>query len=224
MTVAEQVAKILIDTRSIAISPRAPFTLTSGRISPVYADCRRLPSFPKERGQVIAAMKQTLQEQVPEMPFDVIAGGETAGIPYAALLADALDLPMVYIRKKSKKFGRKNAIEGAFNPGDRMLLVEDLASDGGSKALFIQHIRDAGAEVAHCIVVFKYDLYGQDQSPLQQLEVQLHHLTTWRDVLATARANQSLPEEDLSELEKYINDPEGWRPADGGTMTLPRFD
>jgi len=122
----------------------------------------------------------------------VIAGGETAGIPFAAWLADRLDLPMVYVRKKPKGFGRGAQIEGEWRSGARMLLVEDLATDGGSKVTFIEAIRKAEAVVSHTLVVFHYGIFKASTETLAKLGVTLHGLATWHDVVAEAEASGML--------------------------------
>src|SRR5690606_33840608 len=117
-------------------------------------------------------------------------GGETAGIPFAAWLSERLALPMVYVRKKPKGFGRNAQIEGTFPEGARVLLVEDLATDGGSKLAFIEALRTAGAEVAHCFVVFHYGIFPQSTASLAAQGVALHGLATWWDVLAVAEETE----------------------------------
>jgi orotate phosphoribosyltransferase len=145
-----------------------------------------------------------------------VAGGETAGIPFAAWVADRLDKPMQYIRKKPKGFGRGAQIEGKLDEGQRVLLVEDLATDGKSKVNFVKAIRDAGATCDHCIVIFFYDIYPQGKRILGDLGVTLHQLTTWWDVLAVAKAGGQFDPKLLAEVETFMNDPAGWSKAHGG--------
>jgi orotate phosphoribosyltransferase len=124
------VARILLEIEAVHFRPREPFKLTSGRLSPVYIDCRKIIGFPRARAKVIDLAVERVHEAIGFERLDVIAGGETAGIPYAAWIAERLALPMVYIRKQPKGFGRGAQIEGHWRDGDRMLLVEDLATDG----------------------------------------------------------------------------------------------
>ena len=157
-TPARLTARILIETRSVLFRPNEPFVLTSGRASPVYIDCRRLIAFPRARRRLMEMAAARIEETVGFETLDVVAGGETAGIPYAAWLADRLMLPMCYIRKKPKGFGRNARIEGDLSPGQRALLVEDLATDGGSKLSFIEGLREAGpnAPTASCCFITGY--------------------------------------------------------------------
>jgi orotate phosphoribosyltransferase len=148
--------------------------------------------------------------------IDAVAGGETAGIPFAAWVADRMHLPMQYVRKKPKGFGRGAQIEGQLIPGQRVLLVEDLATDGKSKVNFINALREAGGKCDHCFVIFFYDIYPQGKKILRDLDVTLHALTTWKDVLAVAKANGKFDPKMLAEVEKFIGDPAGWSKAHGG--------
>jgi orotate phosphoribosyltransferase len=148
--------------------------------------------------------------------FDTIAGGETAGIPFAALVAERLALPMTYVRKKPKGYGRNARIEGVMTPGMRALLVEDLATDGGSKLSFVQAIRDTGATCAHTAVIFSYGIFPAMTADLAAHGITLHHLCTWADVLAEARATRAFDPATLREVEAYFADPLGWSAAHAG--------
>ena len=173
-TPAETAADILLEIQAIHIRPEDPFTFTSGRLSPVYVDCRKIISFPRARRRLMAMGVEQLTALAGAEAFDMVAGGETAGIPFAAWMADALDLPMLYVRKKPKGFGRNARIEGEVRDGARVLLVEDLATDGGSKISFIDAIREAGMQVAHCFVVFHYGVFPQ--SVTNRRDLLLWHL------------------------------------------------
>ena len=215
-TPAQITSRILIETGSILFRPEDPFIFTSGRASPVYVDCRKLIAFPRARRRLIAMATAQIEEAVGFESIDVVAGGETAGIPYAAWIADALMLPMAYIRKKPKGFGRNARIEGVMNEGDRVLLVEDLATDGGSKLSFVQGIRDAGASCAHCFVVFHYGVFPEGIAQLKAQGVSLHALATWADVLETAEADGTITAETIGEVRSFLADPVPWSKAHGG--------
>ena len=150
------VARLLLEIGAVLMRPKDPFILTSGRASPVYVDCRKVIGFPRARNLITSHAVEAIWREVGAESLDVIAGGETAGIPYAAWIADRLGLPMAYIRKKPKGFGRNAQIEGVLPEGARTLLVEDLATDGGSKLNFINAIRTAGGKVSHALVDGKY--------------------------------------------------------------------
>ncbi|HLW27950.1 MAG TPA: orotate phosphoribosyltransferase [Kiloniellales bacterium] len=207
---ARLTARTLLDIQAVLFRPEDPFTFTSGRRSPVYVDCRRIISFPRARQLLMDLAVGQLAQAVGPEAFDAVAGGETAGIPFAAWMADRLGLPMVYVRKKPKGFGRNARIEGTFSEGARVLLVEDLATDGGSKLSFVEALRDAGAEVAHCFVVFHYGIFPEGIATLEAAGVKLHALCTWWDALAEAEARHYLTDEGTAQVRRFLNDPEGW--------------
>lgn len=209
-------ARMLLDIGAVHFNAQTPYIFTSGWASPVYVDCRRVISFPQARRFIIAEAQKLLDEVAGPTAFDAIAGGETAGIPYAAWLADAYDLPMLYIRKKPKGFGRNAQIEGTFAEGARVLMVEDLATDGGSKLNFIQALRDAGARVEHTFVVFHYDIFPASRTRMAEMGVELHALVTWWDMLAAARRLNSFDAATLDAVEAFLNNPAEWSAAHGG--------
>jgi orotate phosphoribosyltransferase len=215
-TIAELTAKMLIEVEAVRFMGDKPFIFTSGRASPVYTDCRRLISFPRVRRTLIDFGVATIERDVGFEQFDAVAGGETAGIPFAAWMADRLMLPMQYVRKKPKGFGRNAQIEGHLEAGDRVLLVEDMTSDGGSKIGFCEALRTAGATVEHCFVVFFYDIFPESKKILGDLGVTLHWLATWWDVLEVAKKSGKFDKDKLKEVEKFMKDPDGWSKAHGG--------
>jgi orotate phosphoribosyltransferase len=147
--------------------------------------------------------------------FDAIAGGETAGIPFAAWIADRLGLPMLYVRKKPKGFGRNAQIEGDLKEGQRVLLVEDLATDGGSKLNFVQALKTAGARIAHTFVVFHYGIFPQSVASLKAEGVALHGLATWWDMLEAAE-RRGYGAAALADVRAFLDDPNAWSKARGG--------
>ncbi len=209
-------ARILIETQSVLFRPEDPFTLTSGRASPVYVDCRRLIAFPRARRRLMKMAAATIEEKVGFESLDVVAGGETAGIPFAAWVADHLMLPMCYIRKKPKGFGRDARIEGALSEGQNVILIEDMATDGGSKLSFVDGIRDAGATCAHTFVIFYYDIFPEGEAKLNDHGVTLHRLATWWDVLECAKDEGYFAPGQAEEVEAFLHDPKGWSKAHGG--------
>jgi len=210
-TPARTAARILIQTESVLFSPDEPFTFTSGRKSPVYVDCRRLISFPKERDTLMGMMADQIRATVDVKKVDAVAGGETAGIPFAAWISERLGLPMIYIRKKPKGFGRNARIEGIIKEGDTILLIEDLATDGGSKMSFIEGIRDAGAECAHTFVVFHYGIFPDGIKKLADAGVALHGLTTWWDIIECAEQEKILDADTVAKVTAFLKDPDGWK-------------
>jgi orotate phosphoribosyltransferase len=213
---AKRTARALLEIKAVLFNADQPFIFTSGWASPVYIDCRKVIAFPQERSAIMQMAKQLLEERIGRN-FDYIAGGETAGIPYAAWLAEAFNLPMLYVRKQPKGFGRMAQIEGDLREGARVLLVEDLASDGKSKIKFIEPLRKAGATVEHTFVVFEYGIFKKISTAMDEMGVTLHSLCTWWDMLKAARDSGYFEARMLDEVEKFLKDPEAWSAAHGGT-------
>ncbi|MFL6797428.1 MAG: orotate phosphoribosyltransferase [Xanthobacteraceae bacterium] len=218
--IAEQTARIFLEVEAVRFMSDKPFIFTSGWASPVYIDCRRLISFPRVRRTLIDFGATIILQDAGFEQFDSVAGGETAGIPFAAWMADRLMLPMQYVRKKPKGFGRNAQIEGHLLEGQRVLLVEDLTTDGRSKVNFCKALRDAGAKVEHCFVLFFYDIYPESRTILSDLGVQLHHLATWWDILRAAKAANRFDPALLVEAESFMHDPAGWSKAHGGVAAV----
>jgi orotate phosphoribosyltransferase len=149
-TVAQKIAEMLLRTEAIQVYKENPFVFVSGRISPVYIDCRKILSFPEEREYIVAQLAKKTETDIGLDNIDVVAGGETAGIPYASFVSHLIKKPMIYIRKQPKGYGGTKQIEGILEPGKRVLLVEDLITDGLSKLRFNIGIRAAGAKMTHC--------------------------------------------------------------------------
>lgn len=209
-------ARILLDIKAVNFRPGEPYKLTSGWMSPVYIDCRKVISFTEERRRIIAMAVEKLGGAAGWDTFDMVAGGETAGIPYAAWIAEAVSLPMLYVRKKPKGFGRDAQIEGDLADGRRVLLVEDLATDGASKLTFVNALRTAGAAVSDAFVVFFYGVFAGAEADLAKEGVRLHYLATWQDVLAEAAAGGDFPPDVIAGVREFLTDPVGWSAARGG--------
>src|SRR5438094_5260153 len=219
--IAELTAKMLLEVDAVRFMADKPFIYTSGWASPVYTDCRRLISFPRVRQTLIDFGVATVLREVGFEQFDAVAGGETAGIPFAAWMADRLMLPMQYVRKKPKGFGRNAQIEGDIREGARTLLVEDLTTDGRSKINFCKALREAGAIVEHVFVNFYYDIFPESKKTLAELNVRLHHLATWWDVLALVKKGGYLEPAQIGEVEKFLHAPAQWSAAHGGVSAFP---
>jgi orotate phosphoribosyltransferase len=215
-TIATLTAKMLIEVEAVRFMTDKPFIFTSGWASPVYTDCRRLISFPRVRRTLIHFAVTTVEREIGFEQFDAVAGGETAGIPFAAWMADRLMLPMQYVRKKPKGFGRNAQIEGRIEAGDRVLLVEDMTTDGRSKVNFCKALREAGAVVEHCFVFFYYDIFPEGKKIFKDLDITLHALATWWDVLDVAKKSGQFDKASLREAEKFMKDPAAWSKAHGG--------
>lgn len=211
--IARLTARSLLEIKAVHFNAETPFVLASGLPSPTYIDCRKLISYPRIRSVLMDFLSVTVMRNAGIEAFDNIAGGETAGIPFAALVAERLALPMTYVRKKPKGYGRNARIEGVMTPGQRVLLVEDLTTDGGSKLSFVDAIRETGATCGHTAVIFYYGIFPETEAKLGHHGIALHHLCTWWDVLAEARAQGSFDAGTLTEVEAFLNDPRAWQVA-----------
>lgn len=217
---AELVAKMLWEIKAVHFNAAEPYKLSSGMKSPVYIDCRKLLSYPRVRSAVMDFAAATLMRNAGFEQFDCIAGGETAGIPFAALLADRLGLPMIYVRKAPKGHGRNAQIEGHMPEGARVLVIEDLTTAGGSMFKFIDAIRAAGGVVDHGIALFFYGIFPEAEQRFADGKVNLHYIATWRNVLAVARAQQLFDEKTLSEVEAFLDAPLAWSGRNGGISSF----
>lgn len=218
--VARIAARGLLDVGAVHIRPGEPFTYTSGLKSPVYVDCRKVIGYPRLRSALMQLSVATLAREAGLEAFDVVAGGETAGIPFAAWIADLMALPMVYVRKQPKGFGRNAQIEGAFAEGSRVVLVEDLATDGGSKVKFAEALRAAGARVDHTIVLFHHDIFPASTGALEASGLRLHALARWRDVLNAAAESGAFAPADIDAVNEFLVAPLAWSAARGGIDRL----
>ena len=211
--IARLTARMLIEIGAVHFNAAEPFTHASGKRAPTYIDCRKLISYPRIRSVLMDFLAVTVLREAGFEAFDNVAGGETAGIPFAALMAERLALPMTYVRKKPKGYGRNARIEGEMSEGQRVLLVEDLTTDGGSKLSFVEAIRDTGATCPATAVIFYYDIHPQTVQMLAERGVQLIHLCTWWDVLAEAQAQSAFDVDTLAEVQRYLRSPTDWAPA-----------
>ena len=211
--IARLSARMLLEIEAVHLNSKEPFTLASGLPSPTYIDCRKLISFPRIRSTLMDFLTVTIMRNAGFEAFDNIAGGETAGIPFAALVAERMALPMTYVRKKPKGYGRNARIEGAMTEGERVLLVEDLTTDGGSKLSFVDAIRDTGADCAHTAVIFYYGIFPDTEKTLGDHGIALHYLCTWWDVLAEAKTSGAFDKETLVDVESFLNNPRAWQDA-----------
>jgi orotate phosphoribosyltransferase len=219
--IAETTAKALLEIEAVLFNPGKPFIFTSGWASPVYIDCRKIISYPRLRRTLVDFSCSTIAREIGFESIETIVGGETAGIPFAAWIADALMLPMQYVRKKPKGFGRNAQIEGHLADGARALLVEDLTTDGQSKINFCQALRSAGARVDHVFVIFYYSIFEESQKILSDIGVTQHCLATWWDVLEVAKKYNYFDTKTIAEVEQFLHRPAEWSDAHGGTARLP---
>jgi orotate phosphoribosyltransferase len=212
-------ARILLEIKAVNFRPEEPYTFTSGWKSPVYVDCRRIIYFPRARSKICDLAVEKIDRHVGFETIEAVAGGETAGIPFAAWIADRMSAPMAYVRKKPKGFGQNALIEGDVPEGKRTLLVEDLTTDGQSKIRFANALRDAGALVNHAFVVFFYGVFPGAFETLRGMDITLHHLCTWWDVLEACKDRPYFAEHSLAEVRRFLENPVAWSGAHGGVAS-----
>jgi orotate phosphoribosyltransferase len=212
--VAQRIAEMLLRTEAIQVYKDQPFVFVSGRISPVYIDCRKVLSYPEEREYIVSQLAKKADTEIGASEIDVVAGGETAGIPYASFVAHLIKKPMIYIRKQPKGYGGTKQIEGILEAGQRVLLVEDLITDGLSKLRFNIGIRAAGAKMSHCLCIFGYASERLNQHEgrdnLAKNGIGLHVLANWDDVLDTGLAKNYFSEGAKEQIIRFLTDPENW--------------
>ena len=211
---ARRTAELLLEIDAVRFNSDDPFRLASGRMSPVYIDCRRIIAFPRPRSEVSDMLVDLILSDIGPDSIDGVAGGETAGIPFAAFVAERMNLPMSYVRKKPKGYGRNARIEGDVRPGQRVLLVEDLATDGGSKLSFVEAIREAGAECTEIAVVFHYGIFPEAEAELSRRRLRINRLCTWNEVLEVADESGRIDDRTMGAVRDFLAAPDDWRPPD----------
>ncbi|MGY4689763.1 orotate phosphoribosyltransferase [Salibacterium sp. K-3] len=209
----EWLADELLKIEAVSLSPNDPYTWTSGIKSPIYCDNRLTLSYPALRKAIAEGLAGMIKEKYPQA--DVIAGTATAGIAHAALAADMLELPMIYVRSSSKSHGKENRIEGEIRKGQQVVIVEDLISTGGSVVKVKDALLDNGAEVLGTAAIFTYGLQkGMDQ--LQEAGLEWDTLTDYGTLIETALENNYLSSKEASRLRLWKKDPEdeSWMQTD----------
>ncbi|MCK0470695.1 orotate phosphoribosyltransferase [Halalkalibacter sp. APA_J-10(15)] len=201
----ESIAKHLLTIEAVHLQPNEPFTWTSGIKSPIYCDNRLTLSFPSVRKDIIKGFVELYNEHIKKA--DVIAGTATAGIPHAALLADALELPMAYVRGSAKGHGKQNQIEGKVERGQKVVLVEDLISTGGSVVKAAEALREAGAEVVAVVAIFTYE-FQKAEVTMQNANIPTYILTNYSTLVEVASQNGYIKQADVAKLNKWRNDPQ----------------
>lgn len=212
---ALRVARHLIETGCVRYDTEHPCRHGSGLISPVHVEGRRLLSFPTVRTEILDFAMRMIDQEIGAGELDAVAAGEGAGVPWATLIADRLDLPFVFVRKETPEGGQelKHRIEGVVQPGWRVLLVEQLATDGHRKTRFALPLQQAGCDVRDLFVLFQYGIYDAIQEHLAPLGMTMHALATWWDVLEVVDRGHYLDGEAQGEIHAFLHDPKRWTAA-----------
>ncbi|NDK56410.1 orotate phosphoribosyltransferase [Pontibacter fetidus] len=206
-TTAHQVASFLLETEAVKLSPEKPFKWSSGWNSPIYCDNRVTLSFPHIRSFIKQQLAETIKKHFPEA--EAIAGVATAGIAQGALVADLLEMPFLYVRPEPKKHGMGNQIEGKLIPGQKVVLVEDLISTGGSSLKSAEAVRAAGGEVVGMVAIFTYGFAQADEN-FQNAGITLHCLSNYSALTEAAVANGYIQESAMAALAEWRKSPETW--------------
>ena len=212
MKFSEEIAKISIETGAIQLNPETPFLWASGYRMPIYNDNRLLLGNSQHRQLIAEGFNDTITSK--EIEVDVIAGTATAGIPPATSLADMLKTPLIYVRPNPKEHGMKNQIEGVLRDNQKVVLVEDLISTGGSALNAVAAIREAGGKVDHCLSIFSYG-FSNAIEQFKNARCQLHHLLNFEELILLARENKSVSTEQFSLLKSWHSDPFNWGSKNG---------
>ncbi len=209
MNIASEVAKQLLQIKAIKLSPQNPFTWASGIQSPIYCDNRVVLSYPQSRKMVIKALAEKSKEFG---NFNMVAGVATAGIAHGALLAAELDLPFIYVRSKAKEHGRQNMIEGHLRGNEKVLVVEDLISTGGSSIKAVQALEDNGCNIAGVIAIFSYG-FEKASKAFGDIECPFTTLSNYDALLEEAINIGYIDETQLETLQNWRKSPENWLAA-----------
>jgi orotate phosphoribosyltransferase len=205
----ETIAKHLLEIGAVSLQPQNPFTWSSGIKSPIYCDNRLTMSFPHVRKDIAKGLQSLIQKHFPEA--ELIAGTATGGIAPAAWVSDVCALPMVYVRGKAKAHGAGKQVEGAFKPGQKVVVIEDLISTGGSSLVSVKALQEAGCEVLGIAAIFTYELEASKRG-LQEAGIEAHALTTFSSLAEVAAEEGAISKEDLTRLEQWRKNPqdESW--------------
>ena len=202
--ISSETANILLKKKCIEFSFKRKFQLTSGRKSIVYCDCRKIISYTNERDKLINFALKKIKLDKTLNSLTNIAGGESAGIPYASLLAQKLKLPLSYIRKERKKFGKKSQIEGNIKYNDKVLLVEDLITDGSSKYNFIDAVEKVGGRIKAIFVIFNYGI-NKEFLEYNGEKIKIISLAKWEDVLNILKLKKKIPQKEIKLIVNFLN-------------------
>lgn len=207
MSIEKQVAEQLLEIKAVFLKPNDPFTWASGIKSPIYCDNRLTLGFPKVRQFIAESLAEKIKETFGEV--DVVAGTATAGIPHAAWVSDLLNLPMVYVRSKAKEHGKGNQIEGLIAKGQKVVVIEDLISTGGSSLKAVETLEEAGAEVLGIAAIFTYGL-DKGKKLLAESNTKLITLTNYDELIEVALNKDYVTAEDMATLKEWKKSPENW--------------
>jgi orotate phosphoribosyltransferase len=200
----DKIAKALLDIQAVALKPRDPFIWASGMRSPIYCDNRLTISYPEIREMIADGFVELIQEQFGDV--DVIAGAATGGVPHAAWVAQKLGKPMIYVRSSAKKHGKGNMVEGVLKEGQKVVIIEDLISTGGSSLKVVEGVREAGGQVLGVAAIFSYEFQQADEN-FKTADSKFATLSSYSKLLPIAVQENYVSAEDLELLQKWKDAP-----------------
>ncbi|MFC7332677.1 orotate phosphoribosyltransferase [Rhodocista pekingensis] len=207
-------ARLLLDCGAVRFDTGTTFRIGDGVESPLHVDARRVLAWPGPRNRLIDLAVEAIERDVGGDGLDAIAAcTEGQGVPFATLIADRLDLPLLFVRRGPSDDPHKSVVESRVEPGWRVMLVEQLATDGHRKARLIAPLQEAGANVQELFVLFQYGVFDRIHENLSPLGVRLHALATWWDLLEVAREGAYLPQDALDEIDRFLKNPDRWCPS-----------
>jgi len=204
----KEIAEILLKIKAVTLRTNPPYKWVSGILAPIYTDNRLLMSYPKERDFIIDSFLKIIKEK--DLNPDVIVGIATSGIPWASWIADKLNLPMIYIRKKQKDYGRENLIEGKFEKGKKVIIIEDLISTGGSSINGVKVVKQAGGVILANLTIFTYELEKAKQN-FEKENVELISLSNFTTLVNVAVKEKYLSKEEEEKVLEWSKNPEKWK-------------
>ena len=203
----KEIAESLLEIKAVSLRPNDPFTWTSGIRSPIYCDNRLTLSYPEIRRKISSGLAQVIAEKFPGT--ELVAGTATAGIPHAAWVSEVLNLPMCYVRSKAKEHGKGNQIEGKAEKGQKVVVVEDLISTGGSVITAVEALREAGCDVLGVVSIFTYQL-AKGSERMKEAEITSYSLTDYSTLVEVARDKGYIEASDWDKLMEWRKNPEEW--------------
>jgi orotate phosphoribosyltransferase len=214
-------AQLLLEAGAVQISQDPPFILAGGWASPVYVDVRRIVGEARHRRRMMDLVEAFCRRTLALETIEAVVAAETAGIPFGAWLADRLGLKLRYVRKRPLGIGRNAQVEGGPVDGLKVLLVDDMTTDGGSKLAFARGLRSAGATVDDIVCVFFHDVFPGVAARFDEAGLHLHALASWSDILKSGQGAQ-LTSEQRDLIAQFLSDPVGWSSRHGGRISLSR--
>ena len=206
--IGKKIAEKLLQIKAIKLEPTNHFTWASGWFSPIYCDNRKTLSYPEVRNFIRNAFVNTIKEKYSD--YDLIAGVATGAIAQGVLVAEVLEKPFVYVRPKAKEHGLGNQIEGTVHPGQKVIVIEDLISTGGSSLSAVNALREAGTEVMGMVAIFSYKFPTAEEN-FKKANVELHSLSDYNQLLAQATETGYISNEDLKLLQEWRENPSQWK-------------